>query len=1243
MKKFKTDKNIRKYVEAATNRFTGDVELWYRDEKGRKFKERIEGYCYTDWYFYITKDDYSKLNKEKGLIKSLENNEIDKLKLTSAPFFEIEDNDKWVKVFISNGNINEKYSKGKDDRLKFKKFLENRGIRIYEGDLQPHKRYCIDNDIRVSNNFKVLFFDIETDDRGHGILVGRDTILSIAGYDQDGKSYFWYKKHSQSDDEDFLIKFMEDIRFKFDVLVGWNSDVFDKPYIIRRFQEHEINIWEFKKNIAHIDLMQIFIKRFSNNPELTSWKLDFIAYYFLGEKKIEVEKGNGKIYELYLKDFEKFKKYNLRDSWLLYELDNKLGVIQQILLECQITGCFPSKFSVSELLDTYILRSTRDKNLHFPSIEYGDLSARCPQCNYNYIFEGDELPFEHFCKFCNTKFNPENKHNDVAGAYVIEPATGRYDNVFVFDYKSLYPTIIDSWNIGPDSFIENEDYVELEKYDMVGNECIKSANGQFYWKNKPSIFKIAIKELLSLRRKFKNKMLLCKPGTREYEILNAKQRATKLLSNSLYGILAYPRGRFYRKEIAESITLGGQWLIKTTKKWFEEKGYHVLYGDSVTGNTPVYIKQSEKVRLVYISELLSTELNEGILYCDTGKNKVETLSYNFKTDKYEWKDLLRVIKHKVSKQIKRIHQANGCIEPTSDHGFYNSKRELTTFKKFKDGERLNSENTFLGGIFEHRFTNLLKEINYKNQIIKVDENLGYVLGAYLAEGSITSNTKRGNITSTPILVSIRNDVEYRDKVLNAAIKAFGEVFSHLKRLRVTCSSKYYDFIKDSCGMYSHGKTIPKWIYETNIDFVKGLLFGYLRGDGYQKDLIEYGLVKGCFSSKSKILTAGIASLILSLFPNSYYRFKYRHSKEAYSFYWRPIENLDEKRPTRKLRMYDLDETDVYDLEVADNHNFIDALGNIVLHNTDSIFTLIPLEDKEKIPKLLEELKLFYNESLKKNFNIDNHTIDLEYEKHFRRFILVQKKRYAGHIIEQDDVTIDKILIKGLEYVKRDTIPLGRKWQKELLDLLINKNYNKGYYIKWVEDKMKLFFGGDYDISDIIITKKLSKNPKSYKVRAIHVEIAEELKRREFEYYIGMRVPYIVTSDKPIEASHPSWYEKGAASVIYYWDKQIFAICQRILEAVFKEYDWSQYSSKIKNKRQKKIEQYKRWLKDPKKMKTFKSKEKTIAKIKECKVISDEQREELLKPFKLKKFQMIESGELSKKPKIKILKLKIKNK
>jgi DNA polymerase elongation subunit (family B) len=620
--------------------------------------------------------------------------------------------------------------------------------------------------------------------------------------------------------------------------------------------------------MAHIDLMKVFVKRFAAVSEITSWSLEFISQYFLGHGKMEggPEFGDGRGYEYYKTRFEDFKKYNIADARNLWELNDVLHIVDQVIIECQICGAFPSKFSTSELIDCFVLRTIRGKGVHFNSIEYSENQVRCPHCNHIYHSDNpiEEIIGEIVCMRCGTKFEPNSVDEDIEGAYVFDPETGIHDNVYVFDYKALYPSIIRTWNIGPDSLLESDDYDGVEQHD-VWYQFMKSANGQWFNEEPPSAIKIAVERLLNLRKVYKNKMGEYKEGSKEYKAYNAKQNAVKVLCNSVYGQMGYQYGRFYRKEIAEAITLGGQWLNKQTKKWFEDKGYTVIYGDT-------------------------------------------------------------------------------------------------------------------------------------------------------------------------------------DSVF---VKGFGE-------------------------------------------------------------------------------------------------------------------------------------------------------------SSDEV--------QQEISDLLIELHDFYDESLKENFNVHEHHIELEYEKRFARLLLMKKKHYVGQIDWLEGKEVDKFIVKGLECIKRDTISLAKKWQRELVEFIIKEDHPASYYVAWMESKMDSFFKGDFELDDIIIWKKLTKHPTKYKTANAHANVAIEMIKKDMKFHVGMQIPYIVIEDKPIVAVHPDWYENNA-SIDYYWDQKIHGILKRVLEVAFPSVDWDQYSTKIRARRKKKRDQFIGWFNDPKKKRDI-----LIKKLAEDKVMSAKEKTEVRKKAGLKTFK-----------------------
>jgi DNA polymerase I len=150
------------------------------------------------------------------------------------------------------------------------------------------------------------------------------------------------------------------------------------------------------------------------------------------------------------------------------------------------------------------------------------------------------------------------------------PEPGIYDNLVVFDFRSLYPSIIISHNIDP--------------FTLNCSCCEKDASvspvGHRFCRKKRGLIPTVLEELLHKRSEIKKRMKTLKPGTDEYIQLDARQQALKITANSFYGYLLYPRSRWYSKEAGESTTAWGRHYIQETMKKAEDAGFKVLYGDT---------------------------------------------------------------------------------------------------------------------------------------------------------------------------------------------------------------------------------------------------------------------------------------------------------------------------------------------------------------------------------------------------------------------------------------------------------------------------------------------------------------------------------------------------------------------------------------------------------------------------------------------------------------------------------------
>jgi DNA polymerase-2 len=143
------------------------------------------------------------------------------------------------------------------------------------------------------------------------------------------------------------------------------------------------------------------------------------------------------------------------------------------------------------------------------------------------------------------------------GGHVLEPVAGLHDNVWVFDFKSLYPSVIRTFNIDPLSYTETAGQ---------GVDLIETPGGCF--RREPAILPRMLDELFPRREAARQR------GD------DVATHAIKILMNSFYGVLGTPACRFYNPALANSITGLGRELLLWSKHWFEQAGYVVLYGDT---------------------------------------------------------------------------------------------------------------------------------------------------------------------------------------------------------------------------------------------------------------------------------------------------------------------------------------------------------------------------------------------------------------------------------------------------------------------------------------------------------------------------------------------------------------------------------------------------------------------------------------------------------------------------------------
>jgi|TARA_Y100000310_G_scaffold337685_1_gene425395 DNA polymerase-2 len=259
-----------------------------------------------------------------------------------------------------------------------------------------------------------------------------------------------------------------------------------------------------------------------------SFSLEYVAQELLGRGKLieDVDQRASKIEELFRSDKQALAEYNLEDCRLVWEIFKKTDLINFSIERARLTGLELERPGGSVAAFDY---------LYMPRLHRHGLVAPA-------------IP------------------NDLAnvgspGGYVLDSLPGIYDHVIVLDFKSLYPSIIRTFNVDPLAMIEAERSGSGEDRTIEGFEGARFSRDLFLL---PTI----IADLWAARDEAKRNEN------------GSLSQAIKIIMNSFYGVLGSTGCRFFNPKLVSSITMRGHEIILKTRDLIEEKGYTVIYGDT---------------------------------------------------------------------------------------------------------------------------------------------------------------------------------------------------------------------------------------------------------------------------------------------------------------------------------------------------------------------------------------------------------------------------------------------------------------------------------------------------------------------------------------------------------------------------------------------------------------------------------------------------------------------------------------
>ncbi len=464
----------------------------------------------------------------------------------------------------------------------------------YESDLNEEVRTLIDlyyeSDL-VSKGHRDFFFDIETakDENGYSTIHDvRTAITSIAYYDKIGNDRRVLILDEQNrikereiqgdgyvleifrDERDLLTRFINIFAaVQPTVITGWNTDGYDIPYLLGRAKK-VLGVNAIKKlspagivdynpkkekwkifGVSSLDYLKLY-KNFTYS-ELPNYRLDTVAKLELGRGKVEYE---GDLDVLFTQDIHKFAFYNMTDTDLVYELDEKLQFINLARTICH-KGHVPYE-------DVYY------------ASKYLDGAAIVDLKRNGYVAPNKQFRF----------IEEETTSDVLAGAYVMPPIPGLYHWIYDLDLTSLYPSIIMSLNISPETkigVIPNWDETCLLKTEptvvqlanktitdvkqwLTDNKYTVASNGAVYRTDIKGFLPKILEKWFDERVEFKDKRDEYTVGTEEYKFYDAMQTTQKVLLNSFYGVLGLKTFRFHDLDNAGAITATGQSVIKFSQR-----------------------------------------------------------------------------------------------------------------------------------------------------------------------------------------------------------------------------------------------------------------------------------------------------------------------------------------------------------------------------------------------------------------------------------------------------------------------------------------------------------------------------------------------------------------------------------------------------------------------------------------------------------------------------------------------------
>jgi len=221
---------------------------------------------------------------------------------------------------------------------------------------------------------------------------------------------------------------------------------------------------------------------------------------------------------------------------------------------------------------------------------------------------------------------------------------------------------------------------------------------------------------------------------------------------------------------------------------------------------------------------------------------------------------------------------------------------------------------------------------------------------------------------------------------------------------------------------------------------------------------------------------------------------------------------------------------------------------VLYGDTDSIFMKTDIADLDRAQQKGEEISAYVTERLP--------GLKFAFEKIFKTFLILSKKRYAGWKFEKSgDTWKDKLEMKGIETVRRDWCELTTESMSEVLRIILKEQDSKKA-IAYTRDVVKGLSEGKVPLEKLTVVKGVTRGLSAYKGMQPHVELAKKLMARDptRSSMVGERLGYVIVKGNALlsmRAEDPAYVKENGLEIDpqYYVENQLLPPLERIFDAL----------------------------------------------------------------------------------------------